>query len=261
MKYLSLSAMALVCVVAACDSTAPSPSLVSDSVVNADVATSAGEAIVTQLGEMRDVLAGQLPGIAAIEAPSLVSASRTVTCYDANGTVVAGCSPMSSVRKVVSHVVLTGGREGTREVTGGKTVTWSGAVHRVSDDTLVRNFNTAQPPAEVSRTHSNVIVAHDTTTFTDGTNSRSMSEAAHDTVKALTFNLPRSSNPFPVSGSIVRVDSVKVVATNGTKTESRDVVRRIEVTFPADAQGNVALKINDKTCSLNLATRVVTGCQ
>jgi hypothetical protein len=33
------------------------------------------------------------------------------------------------------------------------------------------------------------------------------------------------------------------------------------VDFPADAQGNVVLHVNDKTCNLNLVTHTVTGCQ
>jgi hypothetical protein len=33
------------------------------------------------------------------------------------------------------------------------------------------------------------------------------------------------------------------------------------VDYPADAQGNVVLHINDKTCNLNLTTHAVTNCQ
>ncbi len=41
---------------------------------------------------------------------------------------------------------------------------------------------------------------------------------------------------------------------------TRDVQRRAEVTFPADAQGNVVLTVNDLACNLNLVTHAVTGC-
>jgi hypothetical protein len=47
----------------------------------------------------------------------------------------------------------------------------------------------------------------------------------------------------------------------GSRTESREIVRKLQVDFPADAQGNVVLKINDKTCNLNLVTHVVSNCQ
>ena len=186
--------------------------------------------------------------------------SRTRTCYDGSGAVVAGCSPLSSVRKVVTHVTVDGSRSGTSSTTGGTSTAWSGAVHRVADDTVTRTFNTAAPPAEVSRTHSGVAVGHDSTSFTGDAVSRAVAEAAHDSAKAVKWNLPKSSNPFPVSGSIVRVDSVHATFTKGTVTESRNVVRTVEVDFPADAQGNVVLKINGKTCNLNLVTHTVSNC-
>jgi hypothetical protein len=77
----------------------------------------------------------------------------------------------------------------------------------------------------------------------------------------VTWNLPRANNPFPVSGSIVRVAAVHVVVTRANRTETRDVNRKITVTFPADAQGNVVLTVNDKTCNLNLVSHIVSGCQ
>jgi len=39
------------------------------------------------------------------------------------------------------------------------------------------------------------------------------------------------------------------------------VVKRIEVDFPPDNQDNVALKIDGKTCNLNLYNRRVSNCQ
>lgn len=109
--------------------------------------------------------------------------------------------------------------------------------------------------------HTNIGVAHDTTTFTDGEFTRKLSETALDSVKALTFNLPRTSSPWPVSGSIVRRSAATVAITKGEESLSRDIAHRIEVVFPADAQGNVALNIDSKTCQLNLVTRAVTNCQ
>ena len=260
MKSASLAFAAVACAgLLACDSTSPTDSLVADDVVTADVTASSADAIVASLDAMRqNEVQGGILNVAALQESPLVDVSRTTTCYDANGAVVANCQPLSSVRKIVSHLAMSGSRSGSRTKTGGTTVSWSGAVHRIADDTLVRNFTGT---TETSRTHSNLVVTHDTTTFTDGDVTRLMSEAARDSVKAVTWNVPRSSNPFPVSGSIVRVDSIKVVATGPNRTASREMVRVIEVDFPADAQGNVVLKINNKTCSLNLVTRAVSNCQ
>jgi hypothetical protein len=250
-------------------------SLAADSTVTKDVANSAGDAIATHVESMvANESAAALPGSAmpyGFESKGPGSAgdptnnsltfTRSRTCYDAAGAVVAGCRPESAVRKIVTLVTMDGSRSGSSSTTGGDTKSWSGAVHRISNDTLVRNFDTSSPPVEKSRTHSDVSVAHDTTLFSEGANSRNMSEASHDYVNAVTWNLPRNLNPFPISGSIVRVDTVHVVVTKDSKTETKDLVRTVEVDFPADSQGNVVLKIDGKTCTLNLVTHAVANCK
>ncbi len=250
-------------------------SLASDSTVTKDVATSAGDAIATHVQTMvANESAAALPGSAmpfGFDGSSAggegggpmnnsLTFNRTRTCYDAAGAVVAGCRPESSVRKIVTLVTMDGSRSGSSSTTGGETKTFLGAVHRISNDTLMRNFDSSNPPVEKSRTHSDVAVAHDTTLFSEGANSRNMTEASHDNVNAVTWNLPRNLNPFPVSGSIVRLDSVHVVVTRDSKTETKDLVRTVEVDFPADSQGNVVLKIDGKTCTLNLVTHAVANC-
>lgn len=242
------------------------PELYDDSAVTEDVAASAGDAIAAAIEAMAlNEQASSLSSVASASevgpASHAVTFNRTRTCYDAGGAVVAGCTPLSSVRKVVTFVTVDGNRSGTRNTEGGKNVTWSGAVHRVSNDTLVRNFNTATTPVEVSRTHSDLTVGHDTTDFSDGTVTRKVAEATTDSIKAVTWNLPRANNPFPVSGSVVRVANVHVVVTRANRTETRDITRKITVAFPADAQGNVVLTVNAKTCNLNLVTHVVSNCQ
>ena len=257
--------------VGACsDSTSINAGIISDSTVTADVAASSGEAIATSIfamkgnednGGLASLSAPEMANEMASEVSPNLTYNRTRTCYNGDGAVVANCVPLSSVRKIVTHVEISGSRSGTASTEGGNTANWSGAVHRVANDTLVRNFNSAQPPAEVSRTHNDVAEAHDTTTFSDARLTRVASETAHDTVKAVVFNLPRASNPLPASGKIVRAVNVHVVATREQQTVTRDFTRLVEVTFPADAQGNVVLKINDKTCNLNLITRLVRNCQ
>ena len=269
LAILSLGAVAMLAV-AGCSSdstTGNLASLYNDSTVTVDIAASAGDAISTSIENMTanelgagilslsDLTAGTTM---ANSAPSnALTTNRTRTCYDAAGAVVAGCTPLSTVRKIVSHVTVDGSRSSSSSTTGGSTASWSGAVHRVSNDTLVRVFTGAN---ETSRIHNDNAVVHDTTMFSDAKMTRNVSESGRDSVKGVTFNVPRSSNPFPVSGSIVRVDSVHVALTKGTQTETKDVVRTVEVDFPADAQGNVVLKVNAKTCTLNLVTHAVANC-
>ncbi len=238
------------------DSTSPS-SLVNDAQVSADAASAAGDAIATDVATMigdEQFLALPAPGTSfdlfGVLGDS-ISYSRTRTCYDANGVAVANCSPLASVRSIVLHVTFYG------------SLTWphlSVALHRVRDWTITRNFSGS---TEVSRTHDGVGASHDTTVATGGldtTVTRTYQLAAVDSADAVTFDLPRTTNPWPVSGKMVRRVSAHVVFQSATEETTRDYTKRIEVDFPADAQGNVVLLIDAKTCNLNLVTHAVTGC-
>lgn len=260
------AAATLAGVMVACESSTE-VSLVNDAAVTADVAASAGDAVATAVSTM--IGNESTAQLSSVEAPpdgppssnatdnSGVVPTRSRTCLDASGATVANCSPLSSVRKIITTVTLDGTRTGSNDT---ETKTWTGAVHRAILDTLTRVFNTAQPPVETSREHDGTATANDTTTFTEGDFSRKLVEAAVDSVQSVTFALPRSANPWPTSGSIVRVVQVKVTVTRGDRTETKDFSVRIQVDFPADAQGNVVLTINTKTCNLNLVTHAVTAC-
>jgi len=262
-RLLHLAMAAGLVGLAACKESTSPAALFDAATVTADVVQSAGDAAATTVETLNgNQVAAALPSPPAtpfdlLSAGNALNATRSRTCYDGSGVVVAACTPMSSVRKIVTHVTLDGSRSGSNSTTGGATVTWTGAVHRVADDTLTRNFTST---TETSRTHSGDAVSHDTTTFSNGTVDRTHDEAAHDSVKAVTYNLPRSGNPWPVSGSIVRVDSLHTTFTKGSQTVTKDLVKTVEVDFPADAQGNVVLKIDGKTCNLNLVTHAVTNC-
>src|SRR4051812_8752762 len=244
---------------AACDNPADVP--FDDVAVTQDVAAASGDAAANMVEIMvgNETAAGGGAEIGGAQAAPTTdfSVSRTRTCQDAAGATVQNCLPFSSVRKIITAATISGSRSSTRTNASGATVTWTGIVHRSSNDTTSRVFSGA---TETSRVHAGNGIAHDTTTFTDGVFIRKLSETALDSVKALTFNLPRSSNPYPVSGSIVRRSAATVAITKADKSVSRDLTHRVEVLFPADAQGNVTLKIDAKTCQLNLVTHAVTNC-
>ena len=242
---------------AACGDPTSTNTLYDETAVTADIAASAGDAVASMLGTMagNELAVGGGPEAAG---ETNVNFQGTRTCYDANGAAVANCLPFSSVRMIVTAGTVKATRSSTRTKDGGGTVTWTGSVNRTMNDTTRRVFNGA---TETSRVHTNIGVSHDTTTFTDGEFTRNLAETALDSVKALTFNLPRNANPYPASGAIVRRVVAKVAITKGSQSLSRDIAHRIEVIFPADAQGNVTLNINTKTCQLNLVTRAVTNCQ
>lgn len=263
-KLLYLAMGAGLLGLASCKESTSAPALFNTATVTADVALSAGDAAATTVETMTgNEVTAAMPSPPARAFDLLGSASNTLsiirnrTCFDSTGAVVAACSPIASVRKVVTHLTLDGSRSGTSTVTGGATVTWSGVVHRVADDTVNRNFAGA---TETSRTHNGFATSHDTTAFDNGTVRRDHDEAASDSVVGITWNLPRLTNPFPVSGKFIRNVALHTTFTSATQTATRDLTKRIEVDFPADAQGNVTLLIDAKTCNLNLVTHAVTNC-
>jgi hypothetical protein len=259
----TVSTAVVLLAIAACGDPTGTETLFDETAVTADAAASAGDAIAIMLGTMADneSFAGggaEFAGGPAAAPTQNLTVTRSRSCLDAAGATVQNCLPFSSVRTIIIAASINGTRSSTRSKEGGSSVTFTGVVHRSSNDTTRRIFTNT---TETSRVHTDVAVGNDTTTFTDGAFTRKVSEAVRDSVKSLTFALPRSANPWPTSGSIVRRTTATVEITKDGKSLSRDVSRRVEVTFPADAQGNVTLKIDAKTCQLNLATRAVTGCQ
>ena len=260
-----MSAAGLVGLAACKETSAPAASLVNESTVTSDVAASSGDAMATEVAAMvgNETTAGMAAPPAALTLGGTnADFSRVRTCYDSTGAVVAGCTPLSSVRKIITTGSLNASRADTFSVTGGATIAYSGAVHRFATDTLFRIFASG---SETSRTHGGLQTSHDTTSFgrsgVADSVSRTFAEAAIDSVRGVTWNLPRLSNPFPVSGYIVRIDSVHATFSNATKSQTRDEVKVVKIQFPpVDAQGNVTLTINGKSCLLNLVTHHVSGC-
>ncbi|MFI5279759.1 MAG: hypothetical protein ACHQU1_04645 [Gemmatimonadales bacterium] len=254
-KFLAMAA-ATVGFVACKDALTPLP--VSDVQLESNVAASSGDALASEvnyltLNEGAAALPSAQPDFnlfGSAQDSESVSFTRTRTCLDSAGGVVAGCTPLSSVRKIITAFSVNGTRTG---------VFFYGAIHRAANDTLTRVRNAALT-ADSLRIHSGVGSAHDTTTFNDTTSMGIHTENATDSINAVTFRIPRITNPFPISGSIVRNVAVHASYTKNNTTTTRDVVRRVEVDFPADAQGNVVLTINAKVCNLNLVTHAVTNC-
>jgi hypothetical protein len=255
-RAIHLVAAAALAGLAACskDSTSPS-SLIDDTQVTADVASSAGDAIATDVTTMigdEGNVALPAPGINFDlfgAAADTLATTRSKTCYDVSHAVVTNCLPMSSVRTIAFHVTV----DGTRSAT-----TFTAAVHRTRDWTLTRLFTAS---TETARQHDGVGTSHDTTVVTTATMTRTHAASALDSAIAVVFNLPRATNPWPASGTMVRVATVHVTFASATKQATKDYTKRVEVDFPADAQGNVVLKIDSKTCNLNLVTHAVTSCQ
>jgi hypothetical protein len=265
-----LSAASLAGLAACSETTAPitttANGLLTDQQVTADVAVSAGAAIVDDLGEMISPLAFQglapEPRFHLFGFPPGVTVTRSRTCFDANGAPQQACDASTTASM---QLTMTMNGSFTRFAEGPRgTDSMTANLHRERNLTVSGLLGT-----ETSRTHDGVGTADDTTRFKgvhqNVTVERLVTESAVDSVRAVVFALPHAANPFPVSGSIVRRVTGDITLTVNDSTATRSFTRRIEVTFPADGQGNVTMTVTvngtTKTCQLNLVTRRVTGCQ
>ena len=242
---------------AACSESTSPASLVDQTTLTSDMASSSGDAIATDVDAMlgNETYASFAAPIqrapAAVTGDSLIW-SRSRTCFDSTGTTTP-CGT-SLVRKAVVHWSFAGFRNDT----AANGAVFTGSITRAADDTLFRNYTSG---TETSRTHDGVAVGSDTSSFVGPNVTRTYDEAGSDSVDAVTFNLPRITNPWPVSGKIVRNVSIHATFKSATRTSTTDVVKRVEVDFPPDNEANVVLKIDGKTCTLNLFNHRVTNCQ
>ena len=248
LTYALVAAAAVAGLAACTDSNAPSD--LTDNQLAADLASSSGDAIAMDVvqaiaNEQFGGFAGA-PGLNASVAAALdtsnVTVVRTRTCYDAQNNVVQCGQGTVSMR-------ITMQMDGTVQRGG-----FSGNIHRTRDMTI-----TGLGPNSTTRRHNGVGTSNDTTTFTGDRGTRNAAESAVDSIVNLVFQLPHSSNPWPVSGQIIRNvnATITLTRTDGT-SETRTISRRVVVTFPADAQGNVSIQVGDLSCTLNLVTHRVS---
>ena len=245
LAHALVAAAALAGFVACQDALAP----ILDSSLAADLASSAGDAMANDVAEAigNEVFGGfNAPEVVASPAADSVthtwSATRTRTCYNASGAVVT-CGSSATSMKIT--LTIDGTRSGPD---------FSGAVHHTRTDSI-----SGLGANSTSRVHNGRGASADTTSFTHDSTTRKFAETGTDSIINLTFNLPHASNPWPVSGQVIRNVNANITIT-GKINQTRTISRRVVITFPADAQGNVSLQVGTMTCSLNLVTHKVTAC-
>lgn len=266
--FRTMLTLTAVAALAACsDSTAPDAAA-RDATVTADMAVSSGEAVANDLGLLgsaeRDLLGAgaDAPRSASLDVNRIPSGctqqqngsytctagssgtvtwSRTFTFYDASGAVMAGYDPaLTASINFQSTVTGTASRPGhSAQFSHSRNVTLSGLAGE-----------------ETSRTWNGVGEGTRSETWTGERGTRTYSIASKDTVTDVVVNLPRSANPYPASGTIVRrvEGTASFSGENGEGTRSFE--RRVQVTFNGTA--TVPLQINDRSCTLNLDTRQVS---
>jgi len=243
--YAALAVLALGGAAACTETVAPE---LDDLEVAQDLALSAGDAAVVDVAELLAAAAfGGMAGAPALEGPGphSLSVTRSKTCYDAVGNVQDQCDRLTT-DSIRIHTTL----DGTRQ-----TEHFTARVHRIRDLTISGLLG-----EETSRTHNAVGTANDTTTMQRDGFTRTVRESSIDSIVNLVFNLPHATNPWPVSGRIIRNVNATIIIT-GPREENRTISKRVVVTFPPDGQGNVSIQIGNTTCTLNLVTRRVVNCQ
>ena len=253
---IRLGLVATAVAMAACsDSTNPVISTLTDAQVAADIANTTGDAIATDVTELiADDIALPAPAF-SLDNPPGINVVRSRTCYS-GGQVQAQCDAQTTDSVRVS--IQIDGSVSRSNTTPHGSESMSSSFHRARTLSI-----TGLTGTETSRTHNAVGSGSDTTSFsgtTDSTSrSRTLTTSGTDSVVGLVFTLPHASNPWPTAGQIIRNVSGKVVIT-GPHAGERTFSRRVVVTFPADAQGNVQIDIDSRTCQLNLTTHAVTNC-
>lgn len=222
---------------------------VSDMELAEDLAASSAEAVGQDIAEMiaNEAFGGFSPAAGPRHPadPHDLSVTRTRTCYDADGNVQQQCDRETTASMRI-QMTIDGTRQGDN---------FSMIVHRT------RNMLTSGLLGqETSRTHNGVGASNDSTTITREGRTRTVAESSTDSTVNVVFDLPHETNPWPVSGQIIRNVNASITVTSGDRSETRTISRRIVVTFPPDAQGNVTVQIGSTTCTFNLVTRRVANC-
>jgi hypothetical protein len=110
--------------------------------------------------------------------------------------------------------------------------------------------------AETSRTWNGTGTRNDHGSRQETTVTRSYSTNDNVTVSSVVVNLPRSSNPWPVSGTITRLVSGTASVTRLGVTKSFSVNRTVTITFNGTQQA--AVTVNGNSYTLDLSTGVAT---
>jgi hypothetical protein len=125
------------------------------------------------------------------------------------------------------------------------------------NDTATLSVNRQTTP--VTHIWNRVGVRQDSTQYVGENITRHWHYAAFDTASAVTFDMPRSQNPWPESGSIVHNLTVHFDAERATRTSTRTMTKRALITF--NGTQDVTLQVGGLTCTLDLETHQVSGCQ
>jgi hypothetical protein len=261
-----IAALAFVAGLAACaDSTDPGQS-VSDAQVTADVANDAGDATVFDLSQMlgSETQAGVAP---ASSADRGLSSQNSACTYSAGVgrflcPAITGTDGLTLER---SYGVYAGG---TTQSSYSATATDSINFQTHLSGALTRNGRTAwinhtrtltvsgMAGAETQRTWNGTGVRSDSAHVTEAAVARRTKLQSIDVISSVVYRLPRSTNPYPLSGTITHDVTVSATVDRASGQSTRSATRHVVVTF--NGTGTASMTIGTKSCTLDLTTRDVS---
>jgi hypothetical protein len=273
----ALAALATVLGMLACSSDAslePGNSI-ANSEIDQTIASDAGESFAANVSQLQEsesfeenLSSGSSTFLAGRSGAGFGTDSRTVTCDGPDGSGWFGCIAYTSRGLTITRHVRFWSNgsyalEWSPTLTDSVNHRWTrtGTFESVLKPGKVYSINEADTGSMVV-THGTPVlhawngagVAHDSSTYAVNNVTRIFAYTAADTASALTFTMPRTAHPYPTSGSISRNFSLHVTAGGFGKT----ITRSARVTF--DGSSTAVLEVGALTCSLDLATGVVSDC-
>ncbi|MFL5562605.1 MAG: hypothetical protein ACJ79K_14130 [Gemmatimonadaceae bacterium] len=250
---------AIVVGAAACaDSTAPSAQLTNLQIVR-DVASDAADATAQDIGEM--VGTEVAVGLPMASSPAAGVPAGCAWSAASSRFVCATITNADGLRLDRSFAFYAGGSaQQSYDATATDSINFQGAL----EGTLVGAARTAWLKTNRTMTVSGLAGAETQRSWT-GTGTRTDSMQVNDDVSrrtrihsvdqvsAVVFALPRSTNPWPKSGTITHDIEVSSTADNGAGTRSRSATRHVVVTF--NGTQFAAVLIGTTPCTLDLAAR------
>lgn len=263
-------------------SMAPSGTVLTDAQVSTDLATSGGNAAVTdlqdrdqyllQIGILPDhMVAAPAPNGNAAPPPSSTPASAPPKCSYSESSGRWSCAPFTSARGLTvtrSYAFFDAAGGPMQHFNGSTTarvnyqtekhgpvgdgVRSSGTTHRTTNETTSGLLG-----AETTRVWDGAGVSADTITYRDSATARHYAGVRLDSLKGVTFVHPRVAGTYPLSGQTVQVSNYTVTST-GKTTETRSVSRRVVTTYNGTELAR--MQSGNVTCTLHLDTGKVDGC-
>ena len=278
---LTAAAMFLAAGAVACSSDVAGPPALDDTQITADVAVASGDAVASQVAGFTDNItaAGSFTmvapsynvnasGFGTSGKPSFAGISPTCSYAAGRYTCTATTEQGLNVARSFAFYDANGGSLQTFDSTKVESVNfqaqidgsfhhdivWTAGVHRTLNNT-VSGLISMKP----QRKWNGVGSGADTVSHVGLDGIRSLAGTAVDTVTNVVMPGKAAVSQIPLSGTVVVVANYTASLQGATGTASKQVTRRVVVTF--DGTVTPQLKVGTLTCVLHLDTHSVDGCQ